>query len=235
MYTVDEYRSRYTHLSSEELLSLLAIEPEQLTPEARQALTEETERRGLTRAEALAETSVIPVRPDIAVVNFHYPKAPLMDRFGAYLIDGAIGLGPLAVAGLIATVLHWGLQSPTTALINLAAGVAWALYYGLTKDARPNGQSVGKKAVDLMVVDVETNKPCLIGQSMGRALVLVLLDVIPFVGWLIEPVAVLWSDKGRRIGDQAAGTQVIRKSDYVPNHAIVLNKRVSEEQSLDRE
>jgi len=220
MYTIEEYRERYARSSSEELLSLLAIEPEQLTPEARLALTEETERRGLTRAEALRETHVVPVRPDVAVVNFHYPKAPLMDRFGAYMIDGAIGLGPLAVAGLIAFVSRWGRGSPTTGLVNLAGGLLWALYYLLTKDARPNGQSVGKKALDLMVVDVETNRPCLTGQSMGRSIVLILLNAIPLVGWVIEPVAVLWSDAGRRIGDQAAGTQVIRTSDYIPNEPI---------------
>jgi len=222
MYTVEEYRLRYARSSSEDLLSLLTIDPEQLTPEARQALAEETERRGLMQVQATEEIVTAP--DDEAVdVKFHYPKAPVMDRFGAFMLDHAIGLGPLAVAGGVAIMFRWQLQNSTTALINLAAGAAWALYYGLTKDARANGQSVGKKALDLMVVDVERNTPCVTGQSMGRGLILILLNAIPFIGWVIEPVAVVSSHDGRRIGDRAAGTQVIRRSDYVPNEPLLPN------------
>jgi len=221
MYTVEEYRLRYARSSSEDLLSLLTIDPEQLTPEARQALAEETERRGLMQVQATEE--IVPAAEDTVAVNFRYPKAPLADRFGAYMIDAAIGLGPFAVAAVIALFFHWRLERPTAGLFNLFGGLAWAFYYGLTKDARPNGQSVGKKALDLMVVDIETNRPCLMGQSMGRALILILLNVIPLVGWLFEPVAVLARSDGRRLGDHAAGTQVIRRSDYVPNEPLLPN------------
>ena len=96
----------------------------------------------------------------------------------------------------------------------MLATMTWALYYGATKDARGNGQSIGKKMVGLMVVGTETNQPCTLGQSIGRALVRLLFGVIPVVGQLIEPIAVLVTDDGRRVGDRAASTQVIRASDY---------------------
>ena len=38
-----------------------------------------------------------------------------------------------------------------------------------------------------------------------------LLLIIPFVGWLIEPIMILASDDGRKLSDKGANTQVIDK------------------------
>ena len=38
--------------------------------------------------------------------------------------------------------------------------------------------------------------------------------IIPFVGWLIEPIIVLADGYGRKLGDRAANTQVIEKLYY---------------------
>jgi uncharacterized RDD family membrane protein YckC len=40
------------------------------------------------------------------------------------------------------------------------------------------------------------------------------LNVIPILGQLVEPITVLTSDDGRRLGDRAAGTQVVDVSTY---------------------
>lgn len=210
MYTVDDFRARYSRSSDEDLLSLLETDPVQLTPEARVALAEEAERRALRLGHPVRTLT-----PSIAPEhNLHYAKAPQGNRFLASIIDGIIGLGPVIFAALLGWVFNLGQQSHATQVFNMIATTAWAFYYRFTKDARPNGQSIGKKICNLMVIDVETGAPCSLGQSMGRAAVLTFCNLIPLLGWLVEPIIVLTTDDGRRFGDQAAGTQVVDVNTY---------------------
>jgi len=202
MFTLEEYRERYSHSNSEELIALLGIDPDQLTPEARAALSEEAERRGLH------------LTTQAATAPFRYAKAPFADRLGAFLIDAAIALGPVIVAGLIGAIIDFGKPSKTTTEANIIGAMSWVLYYGFTKDGRGHGQSIGKRRLDLMVVNVKTDSPCTTGESLTRALMLWVLCTVPVVGWLIEPFAVLVRADGRRLGDIAAGTQVIRVNEY---------------------
>lgn len=152
-----------------------------------------------------------PARPR----EYIYAKAPLGQRFAAYVIDSIVGVGPAITAALFDFLFHVT-QNPTNRTINMIATVTWAIYYGATKDARGRGQSIGKKMNGLMVVGTETNEPCTLHQSTGRAFVRFVLSAIPVVGGLIEPIAVVANDDGRRIGDRAASTQVILASDYEP-------------------
>jgi uncharacterized RDD family membrane protein YckC len=71
----------------------------------------------------------------------------------------------------------------------------------------------------LMVVHLPTNLPCDRGQSAIRYLVMCALGLVPYVGWLVEPIVTLVAAGGRRLGDTAAGTQVIRVSDLRPRPA----------------
>lgn len=145
-----------------------------------------------------------------------YPKAPLGSRFVAAVIDNLVSSIP-AIVLVVATI---GAASagatPLAVLLGLlaAAGVIWALWYAFTKDGRSGGQSIGKKAMGLMVVHLPTNKPCDHGQSALRYLVLFGLNLIPYLGWLVEPIVTLGAAGGRRLGDTAAGTQVIAASQY---------------------
>jgi uncharacterized RDD family membrane protein YckC len=88
------------------------------------------------------------------------------------------------------------------------------LTYQYIKDGFGEGQSLGKVAVDLMVVDLSDNSPCSFGTSFYRNFVSALVALIPIVGPFIEPIIVLSSDDGRKWGDQAAKTQVIDIRDY---------------------
>jgi uncharacterized RDD family membrane protein YckC len=210
MFTLEQYRERYARSSSQELLDLLAVDAQSLTPAARQALGEEVVRRGLTPGMAVVESAGGADRPR----RFIYPKAPLSPRLGAYLVDGAIAVGPVITAAIFNHLFNIGAQSPAIRAINYIATVAWTFYYSWTKDAMPNGQSIGKKMFGLMVVDVETDRPCTLGKSIGRGLVMSLLSCIPLLGWFVEPIAAVVNDDGRRLGDQAAGTQVISVTLY---------------------
>lgn len=66
----------------------------------------------------------------------------------------------------------------------------------------------------LMVVHTRDDLPCTREQSATRALVSVATGMVPAVGFLIEPLAALIDERGRRLGDEAAGTQVIPASAY---------------------
>jgi uncharacterized RDD family membrane protein YckC len=217
MYTVDALRERYARTSDADLLALLAVDPERLTPESRQALAEETRRRGLESPSAWASVPVAaPAGPAGLTVTRRYVKAPFGTRLLAYIVDGIVSLGTVALA--VATVVFTNLPKDNkfAAVAVIAASVLWTIYYSFTKDGREGGQSIGKEMLNLMVVNTTTNQPCTTGESALRALVLFALNLVPVVGWLIEPIFALADPDGRRLGDKAANTQVIRTSDYVP-------------------
>ena len=207
MQTVDAFRVQYSRSSDAELAQLAAAGAENLRPEAWQALNEELQRR----------RGYSP--PDLTTRR--YVKAPIGSRFLAYLIDLFVAAAP-AIAGAwyaFMRVNRGGTMDSTT-IIFLVAAVLWGLYYSFAKDGFEGGQSFGKKAVDLMVVNVVTNRPCSLGESFVRGIIQTLLGLIPVVGWLIEPIAILVNDDGRRLGDRAAGTQVIETRFYDRTKAL---------------
>jgi uncharacterized RDD family membrane protein YckC len=100
--------------------------------------------------------------------------------------------------------------------VQFYGGLIGAVVYALVKDALPGGRSVGKRVMGLMVVHLSSNRPCNIWRSALRTLVLLLSNGLPAVGSLIEPLLVLLTKDHRRLGDRAAGTQVIDVADYRP-------------------
>ena len=171
------------------------------------------------------QQSLVPTRPASAppesggsVVRL-YPKAPFDRRLLATLFDAAVACAPLGVAGLVAAAVGWlGSGGAAIVLGILIGGPAflWAAYYGFVKDGQPRGQSIGKKKLGLMVVHLPTNAPCNRSQSAVRQLVMAGTNLIPYLGWLVEPIVALAADGGRRLGDLAADTQVIAVESYRP-------------------
>jgi uncharacterized RDD family membrane protein YckC len=145
-----------------------------------------------------------------------YPKAPLGARFLAAVLDNLVSSVPAAllVAGAIGARVADARAFAVVLGVAAVAVCIWAVWYSFVKDGRAGGQSIGKKAMGLMVVHLPTNQPCTRGQSALRYLVLLGLNLIPYVGWLVEPIVTLAADGGRRLGDRAADTQVIATRDY---------------------
>jgi uncharacterized RDD family membrane protein YckC len=144
----------------------------------------------------------------------NYPKASLGNRFLAALLDGLIMTGlaiPAIIFYIIGIAMLSDYDSDGAILMFVVAIFLYfiPLVYLFIKDGLGKGQSWGKKAVGLMVVHLPSNTPCTKGQSFLRSLIGLLINMIPFIGWLIEPIMVLATKDGRRLADQAANTQVI--------------------------
>ncbi len=136
-----------------------------------------------------------------------YKKADLFKRFVAYLIDAILA----SVISLIPVVG------------GLVAGTYMLLRDGF--DFMQN-RSLGKMAVNLKPIIIETGSNCDIQTSAKRNWPFAIghfLVAIPVIGWIfailiwiplliyvvIEAVLVFTDDKGIRLGDKMAGTQVI--------------------------
>ena len=166
-----------------------------------------------------------------------YPRANLGKRFVAFVVDSLIatlgvffilvflifsGIGGMFfLRGFSHTSYHYhsipglaelGIFLAFILVILLIVG--WSLVYTLLKDGLGNGQSLGKRLVGLMVIKLENGEPCTFGVSALRNLTLLAQNLVPYVGFLIEPVVTLAHEKGYRLGDMLANTQVIEVEQY---------------------
>jgi uncharacterized RDD family membrane protein YckC len=144
-----------------------------------------------------------------------YSKASLGKRFIASIIDSFICM-VLSIPALIFLVIGNSkisvFNNDSTPYFILSVIFCFVPFsYSFVKDGIYKGQSLGKKSVGLIVIHLVDNTPCTYGKSFLRNLMLILINLIPLIGWLVEPIMVLVSEDGRRLGDKAANTQVIEK------------------------
>ena len=130
-------------------------------------------------------------------------------------------IGKRAVAAIIDIVISY--------IVGLIPAIGWligaaymALRDGFTFEP-VDGQSLGKKLLNLRAVVVETGRRCDYVLSIKRNLPFIIpmiFMVIPVVGWIIgavlylvaiiiEIILVITDENGERIGDKIAGTRVI--------------------------
>jgi uncharacterized RDD family membrane protein YckC len=128
-----------------------------------------------------------------------YPKAQVLNRFIAKLID-------LFVAAAAAEVI---------APVGFLAGLA----YLLVADGFAGGRSIGKRLIGLQTILPETRESAGFRESIIRNIPFALAHLafaVPYVGWLVtaaivafEAILIIGNDRGRRLGDELAGTQVL--------------------------
>lgn len=170
--------------------------------------------------EALLHSNKEQSPPNQLNLDGPYLKASLTDRFFAYLLDifittvFAIPSFILYLMGKNKMSYMYGNDEAFPLFIMAAFLYLAPLTYSLIKDGLGKGQSWGKKTLGLMVVYLPNKTPGTIGQSFSRNFVLLLLGIIPLVGWFIEPFLVINTKDGRRFGDNAANTQVIETQYY---------------------
>lgn len=126
-------------------------------------------------------------------------KSPVLPsrvtRFLGQFLDGLIGIAP--VFGAIVVMIN---NESLGVVLLVVTGIFAVLYYFLA-DALQNGQSWAKRLLGMAVVDARTGAPCSLGQSFVRNF---LLAVLGPLDWIF----ILGGEK-RRLGDLAAGTQVV--------------------------
>lgn len=133
-------------------------------------------------------------------VLIDYPVAGLLHRILAFIIDIFI-LGTYAIVVLF-IIVQGNLQEQWIMLLFYFP----VFFYDLFFEIMMNGQSLGKKALDLRVVRIDGGNPT-IGNYLLR--------------WLLKPIDILFSGSvavtcilltrfGQRLGDLAAGTTVVK-------------------------
>ncbi|MFW6287457.1 MAG: RDD family protein [bacterium] len=141
----------------------------------------------------------------------NYKKVDFMPRFLAALIDGVIGWVPVFIPVIGALI--------GAAYLLLKDGVM----YQFTKDDEWKNRSIGKKIMKLEVVKLDEGYVDL-AVSAKRNIPLIIgsiIAIIPLLGWVLGPIisiafiiieliAYLSDDTGRRLGDRWANTQVIQ-------------------------
>jgi uncharacterized RDD family membrane protein YckC len=139
-------------------------------------------------------------------------------RFLALLVDVAIVLAlTLGIDRLCALVLPEGLGNALTA----SAALVISLGYHMWFEVRGNGQTPGKKAAGLRVVDGR-GLPIRLEQSFVRNLVRT-LDFVPLLYGLGAIVAAVDRDR-RRLGDIVADTLVVRERAPLVPPAEILSR-----------
>jgi uncharacterized RDD family membrane protein YckC len=143
-----------------------------------------------------------------------YPKGDLGNRFGATILDMFVCFG-LTIPTILLVIIGINSNSYSNSgsqFMFFGLGILCfliPLFYSFTKDGMQGGQSIGKKACGLMVVNLDTHEPCDKGKSALRHLISSLVSSVPYLGWIVEPVMVLANEDGRKLGDKAANTQVV--------------------------
>lgn len=151
--------------------------------------------------------------------NEYIVKSDIGIRFIAAIIDVLIEAGlsvpaiafyMLGVAGFTTNSLGYPVHRSLPIFFILSFFAYFIpIIYMLIKDGIGEGQSFGKKIMRIKVIKVNDLSNCTMGVSVIRNLIGIFIVLIPFVGWLIEPIMVLVSSDGRRVADRIAGTMVV--------------------------
>jgi uncharacterized RDD family membrane protein YckC len=133
-------------------------------------------------------------------VFIEYLPASVGDRILATLIDGVVIWSYIIICVLLLGTIKMEMPWLYIALL----GIPY-LFYDLVSEIVLDGQTIGKKAMDIKVVKLDGTQPS-IGSYLLRWLIR-WVDML-FSG-AVAILAISVNGKGQRLGDMAAGTSVI--------------------------
>ncbi|OLE37314.1 MAG: hypothetical protein AUG48_04755 [Actinobacteria bacterium 13_1_20CM_3_68_9] len=141
-------------------------------------------------------------------VAFQYEIAGIGSRFLAQIIDSLIITVILIAITILAAALGGVFSSGELAiLVEVILGFILLAGYFLVSEAAWNGQTLGKRSARLRVVG-DHGEPLTIAQAAIRNLVRI-VDFLPFF-YGIGMLTLFINGRGKRLGDFAAGTLVVR-------------------------
>jgi uncharacterized RDD family membrane protein YckC len=127
------------------------------------------------------------------------PRAGFWRRFGAYFLDGLI----LAVPSVIVVLIT---NQTVGNLVSIALSLAYFTYY----EGGPTGQTIGKKALGIRVIDFKVGGPIGYGRGLLRTIARYLSAIVIFLGYLW----MLWDPEKQTWHDKIAGTVVVPVDAY---------------------
>jgi uncharacterized RDD family membrane protein YckC len=144
-------------------------------------------------------------------VSFDYQVAGLGTRAIAQVLDLLIVSAILIAVYLVAAAVSLAAVIPAQ-LIGILGSFVVIFGYFWVSEALWSGQTVGKKAFRLRAVG-DRGEPLTFAQAGIRNVVRI-VDFLPY-GYGVGLIALFVNGKGKRLGDLAAGTIVVKDSDHV--------------------
>ncbi|MBL7876411.1 MAG: RDD family protein [Cyclobacteriaceae bacterium] len=136
-------------------------------------------------------------------VFIQYPVASVGDRILAYIIDRLI----LVFYSVAVSALFINLEVEIYWVWLMVLGTPW-LIYNLAFEIFMNGQSPGKRTLNIKVVRLDGTSP-----TLGGYLLRWIFSFVDFyfLGGVIAVILVAAGGRGQRLGDMVAGTSVIKQ------------------------
>lgn len=142
-------------------------------------------------------------------------KASYGRRVIAVFIDWLIAVVPTVILAITGFVMVFGESSSAIGvLLIILSTFTWLILSIWNKIIREGskGQSVGKSAMSIWLVDAESGLPIGPGRCFLRELVFTLLSSVSAgLYWLIDYLWPLWDGKGERLTDKIMTSRVISR------------------------
>jgi uncharacterized RDD family membrane protein YckC len=165
----------------------------------------------LDMARPLSDSDLVVATPER--VSFDYQVAGLGTRAIAQLLDLLIVTGILIAVYFFAFAATTVSSSSTVgSLIGIVGSFIVVFGYFWISEALFSGQTLGKKAFRLRAVG-DRGEPLTFMQAGIRNVVRI-VDFLPY-GYGVGMIVLFANGKGKRLGDLAAGTIVVKDSDHV--------------------
>jgi uncharacterized RDD family membrane protein YckC len=126
------------------------------------------------------------------------PRASFWQRLGAYLIDNILLFIPYVILFMISPALGY------------AGGLAIYLVYFSYFEGGPSGQTLGKRALGIRVIDYRTGGPIGFGRGAIRYIGKLLSGLVILLGYLW----MIWDREKQTWHDKIATTVVVPTSAY---------------------
>jgi len=149
-----------------------------------------------------AKTNALLLRTPEGIV-FSLPLAGPVTRFLAWGVDMACIAGATDLVKQVLSVFHTGIATAAYVLVYFGISIG----YGIASEWLWRGQTVGKRTLQLRVMDEQALK-LEFSQIVVRNLLRV-VDALPAF-YLVGGVACLFTRRSQRLGDLAANTIVVR-------------------------
>ena len=157
----------------------------------------------------LPDTDLIVATPER--VSFDYQVAGLGTRAIAQVLDLLIVVGLLLAVYFVALAVSLA-GSSIAVIVGVIGGFVVIFGYFWVSEALWSGQTIGKKAFRLRAVG-DRGEPLTFAQAGIRNIVRI-VDFLPYA-YGVGLIVLFANGKGKRLGDLAAGTIVVKDSDHL--------------------